>query len=206
MLLVMTWRGELSGAEHLAFVCNGCGECCRKHRVALTHHDLERLADSLRATPASLVEWLPPDQVDLDAVSASMVILPPGPRLMVLAHAGGACTLLDTDNRCRAYAARPLDCRLYPFVLERAADRRLTRLSLFDSAGCGELRSGATDRDELTQTDEARWARLSEYQALVLRWNRLARHRMRLRHRALGEREFMAFLARAAPTGATCGQ
>jgi Fe-S-cluster containining protein len=184
------------GAEHLAFACNGCGDCCRRHRVALTHLDLERLARSLDAPAAALVEWLPPEQVDLDAVSASMVLLPPGPRLMVLAHAAGACSLLDTDHRCRAYSARPLDCRLYPFVLERAADRRVTRLSLFDPAGCGELRAEAADLDELARTDEARWTRLSEYQALVARWNRMARHRARLRHRAHGELEFMAYLQR----------
>jgi Fe-S-cluster containining protein len=202
----VTSRGGGLGAEHLAFVCNGCGDCCRKHRVALTHHDLERLVRSLRAMPAALVEWLAPGQVDLDTVSASMVLLPPGPRLMVLAHVGGACTLLDTDNRCRAYATRPLDCRLYPFVLERAPDRRVTRLSLFEPSGCGELRSEANDLDELTQTDEDRWSRLFEYQALVARWNRMARHRTRLRHRPHGEREFMAFLAGAAPRAETSGQ
>lgn len=196
----------MTGTEHLAFSCNGCGDCCRRHRVALTHHDLDHLARLLRTAPAALVEWLPPDAVDLDAESASMVLLARGPRLMVLAHVGGACTLLDTNNRCRAYATRPLDCRLYPFVLERAADRRVTRLSLFEPSGCGELRSEANDLDELTHTDEERWSRLFEYQALVARWNRMARHRMRLRHRPHGEQEFMAFLACAAPTAETSGQ
>lgn len=182
------------GAEHLTFACNGCGDCCRQHRVALTHHDLARLAGFFQATPESLVEWLPPDQVDLDAASASMVLLPAGPRLMVLAHARGACTLLDAYNRCGAYAARPLDCRLYPFVLERTPDKQITRLSLFEPRGCGERHSEATELDALAQADDERWARLSEYQTLVARWNRMARHRTRLRHRAHGEREFMAFL------------
>ena len=182
------------GAEHLAFACNGCGDCCRKHRVALTHHDLDRLARSLGAPAAALIEWLPADLVDLDAVSASMVLLPAGPRLMVLAHARGACTFLDTDNRCRAYAARPLDCQLYPFVLERAPDKQVTRLALFEPAGCGELRPDATNLEELTQADDERWARQLEYQALVAHFNRLARHRARLRHRPHGAPEFLAFL------------
>ncbi|HEX5100969.1 MAG TPA: YkgJ family cysteine cluster protein [Polyangiaceae bacterium] len=182
------------GAEHLTFACNGCGDCCRQHRVALTHHDLERLTRSLRATPAALVEWLPPDHVDLDTVSASMVLLPAGPRLMVLAHARGACAFLDSDNRCQAYAARPLDCRLYPFVLERTPDKQVTRLSLFEPTGCGDRRSDAAGLEELRRTDDERWARLLEYQALVAHWNRMARHRARLRHRAHGAPEFLAFL------------
>lgn len=185
------------GAEHLTFACNGCGDCCRKHRVALTHHDLERLTRSLGATPEALVEWLPHDQVDLDLVSASMVLLPAGPRLMVLAHARGACAFLDAGDRCRAYAARPLDCQLYPFVLERTPEKAVTRLALFEPAGCGDRRSDAADLDELRRTDDERWSRLREYQALVAHFNRMARHRARLRHRPHGEREFFAFLERA---------
>jgi Fe-S-cluster containining protein len=189
----------LDGAEHLHFACNGCGECCRRLRVALTHRDLERLTHSLRVPAASLVEWLAPSEVEPGEERANFALLPGGPRLMVLAQDAGACRLLDHDVRCRAYEARPLDCRLYPFVFERDARERATRLLPFDAAGCGERRDQPESVAELDRADAARWSELEEYQRLVAGWNRFARHRERLRHRALGESEFLAFLARSGP-------
>jgi hypothetical protein len=114
---------------------------------------------------------------------------------MVLAHAAGACVFLDADGRCGAYSSRPLDCRLYPFVLERDANQAVTRLSLFE-APCGELREVRENLDDIERADRERWAVLSEYRALVARWNLLARRRARFGHRALGEREFFEFVAR----------
>src|SRR5687767_10713768 len=102
----------IAGAEHLHFVCNGCGDCCRRHRVALTHHDLARLKRIVDEPVERLVQWLSPDEVDFEAESASFVTLPEGPRLMVLAHAGGGCRFLASDNRCSVYEARPRDCEI----------------------------------------------------------------------------------------------
>jgi len=184
----------VAGFEHLAFVCNGCGECCRRLRVAITHRDLGRLVRQLELPPAELVGWLEPEQVDFESESASFVALPAGPRLMVLAQAHGACRFLSADGRCGAYSARPLDCRSYPFVLERDDERRVTRLALFEPAGCGDRGSSAMSLDELTREDDERSAALADYVTLVGRWNRLARHRARLRHRARGEGDFLAFL------------
>jgi Fe-S-cluster containining protein len=184
----------LQGAEQLHFACNGCGDCCRRLRVALTHRDLERLTRALQAPAASLVAWLAPSEVDPNEERASFVLLPGGPRLMVLAQDSGACRLLDHEARCRVYAARPLDCRLYPFVFERDSAQRATRLLPFDPAGCGERREQAESFKELDRADAARWSELEQYQRLIAGWNRFARHRERLRHRAQGESEFLAFL------------
>lgn len=186
------------GSEHLAFACNGCGDCCLNLRVAPTHRDLERLARGLGARPESLVAWLPADAVDLEVVSASMVELPGGPHLLVLARGAAGCHLLGADRRCRAYAHRPLDCRVYPFVPERDEQRALRRLALFEPAGCGERGDAPVSVTELDALDRQRSAELDEYQALVARWNRLARHRRRLRHRAATDAEFLAFASGAA--------
>jgi Fe-S-cluster containining protein len=191
----------LQGAEQLHFACNGCGECCRRLRVALTHRDLERLTDSLQVTAASLVAWLELGEVDPSEEHASFVLLPGGPRLMVLAQDSGACRLLDRDARCRAYEARPLDCQLYPFVFERDSRKRATRLLPFDPAGCGERREQAESFAKLDRMDAARWSELEEYESLVSRWNRFARHRARLHHRARGESEFFTFLSAATASG-----
>jgi len=185
---------RLDGAEHLGFACNGCGDCCRRHRVALTHRDLARLVATLAEPAPSLVAWLTPEQVELDAESAGMVALPGGPRLMVLAHDAGACRLLDAEQRCRAYAARPHDCRTYPFVVERPGEG-VVRLSLFEPEACGERRETPLAWREVDDGDRERWAEVAEYRRHVARWNQLARHRERLRHRAHGELEFFAFLA-----------
>lgn len=189
--------GALAGSEHLGFKCTACGDCCRRLRVALTHRDLARLTRESGVAAASLVAWLAPDAVDFAAEAACFVTLPDGPRLMVLAHDQGACRLLQADGRCGAYAARPRDCRLYPFVLERDEARRVTRLALFDPAGCGESSTEHTSFDTLERADGERTTELEEYAALVARWNRFARHRARFGHRAQGERELFAYLARS---------
>lgn len=183
----------VEGVEHLGFACNGCGDCCRRHQVALTHRDLARLVAALGVSAESLVAWLDTAAVDLDAESAGMVTLPAGPRLMVLAHDAGACRLLAPDQRCRAYDARPQDCRVYPLVVERAGGP--ARLAFFEPEACGDRRQTPVPWQEVEAADRDRWAEVSEYRNHVARWNQLARHRERLRHRAQGEREFFAFLA-----------
>jgi Fe-S-cluster containining protein len=190
----------ISGAEHLHFQCNGCGDCCRRHRVALTHHDLVRLARAVAEPLEALVEWLPPNEVDLDAESASFVSLPPGPRLMVLRHSGGACRFLTGDARCSVYSARPRDCELYPFVLERDERRGPHRLTLFEPAGCGQRAPAPHALSLLDEADARRWAELDDYRARVSRWNRLARQRRRLRHRARTAREYLAFVCNSGPS------
>jgi Fe-S-cluster containining protein len=186
------------GAEHLHFACNGCGDCCRTHRVALTHRDLARLTGVARPPVEALVDWLPPERVDLDAESASLVTLPAGPRLMVLAHGDRGCRFLTADDRCAVHAARPRDCELYPFVLERNEQRQPVRLSLFEPQGCGDKSSSPVALLDLERADAERWAEVESYRALVARWNRLARHRQRLHHRAGTATEFLKFALRAA--------
>jgi uncharacterized protein len=186
----------VNGTEHLHFACNGCGDCCRRHRVALTHLDLARLARVVTEPLTALVAWLPPDTVDLDAESASFVDLLQGPRLMVLAHEGRGCRFLTAEDRCSVYAVRPRDCELYPFVLERNERRAPVRLTLFEPAGCGDVATPPRHLDDLVRADDERWAELDAYRALVARWNRLARHRRRLRHRAGTTEEFLEFVLR----------
>ena len=188
-------RTVISGAGHLHFACNGCGDCCRRHRVALTHHDLSRLRRLVAEPVERLVDWLAPDAVELDAESASFVSLPQGPRLMVLAHANAACRFLTSEARCSVYAARPRDCQLYPFVLERDDRRRPVRLALFEPEGCGDRGVTAHDLARLEQADAERCAELDEYRAFVARWNRLAAHRRRFGHRAATAEQFFSFVA-----------
>lgn len=186
------------GAEHLGFRCNGCGDCCRKLRVAITHHDLRRLSEGLRLPAAELCEWLEPTAVDMTGEPGSFVQLAGGRRLMVLAQTAGACRQLRADQRCGAYAERPLDCRLFPFALERDEQGRVVQLARLDPDGCGDEQGAAADLGELTALDAQRWQELADYQRRLGRWNRLALHRQRFRLRRGDAADFLAFLGFAA--------
>jgi Fe-S-cluster containining protein len=187
------------GAEHLDFRCNGCGACCRVLRVTVTHHDLRRLAHGLGRAVVSLVDWLPPDAVDMTGEPGSFVELGSGRRLMVLAQDGGACRLLDAAERCSAYEHRPHDCRLFPFDLTRDERGALASIARLPLDGCSDERGEVTDAAELSAWDERRWDELRDYQAAVERWNRLARHRRRFRRRVGGSADFLSWLGFGEP-------
>jgi Fe-S-cluster containining protein len=184
----------LPGAEHLDFRCNGCGNCCRSLRVAITHHDLDRLAAGLGRDASLLVEWLGPDAVDMTDEPGSFVELNVGRRVMVLAHRQGACELLDANQRCTAYAWRPRDCRLFPFDLGRDETGSVVRVERLSLEGCGDERGEPAEVGELSASDERRWLELVDYQAQVARWNRLSCHRRRFRQRVGDTEEFIRFL------------
>ena len=124
----------------------------------------------------------------------SFVRLAGGKRLMVLARRDGACGLQQPDQRCGVYELRPLDCRLYPFDLERDEHGTPVRLARLDTERCGDELGPAADLAELTHVDAQRWQELGEYQELLQRWNTLAGHRARFQQRLGGPADFLAFL------------
>ncbi|HET9955415.1 MAG TPA: YkgJ family cysteine cluster protein [Polyangiaceae bacterium] len=184
----------IQGLENLDLRCSGCGECCKRLRVTLTHRDLARLR-SFTSEPASRwVDWLAPDLVDMQGEPESFVELREGRRLMVLAHAQGACWFLSADQRCSVYAARPRDCRVFPYDWQREREGRVVRLALLPEPNC-VLQTGPRSSLplELAEDDE-RWAELRQYQDLVARWNRLASRRRRFGHRLGSAQEFIEYL------------
>ena len=182
------------GSDHLAFHCNRCGACCKSLRVAVTHFDVLRLVQALGYRAAELVDWLPPSAVDMTDEPGTFFELPEGRRLMVLRQERGACRLLDDEQRCGAYAARPLDCALFPFDLERDEAGFPVRLSLLRLDGCSDERGTPASLDEVAALDARRWHELAQFQAHVARWNRLVRHRRRFRRAAGGAAELLQFL------------
>lgn len=182
-----------STTDPLTFRCNGCGACCKSLRVALTHHDLRRLASELSTPAALLVDWLTPEEVDMIGEPESFVELSAGRRLMVLRHRAGSCQLLDRD-RCSGYAARPLDCELFPFDLSRDSRGRVTQLSLLQLDGCNEEPGPRGELASIERTDARRWAELADYQREVARWNRLSRHRRRFGRSAGSPADLLQFL------------
>jgi Fe-S-cluster containining protein len=190
--VVAAAMSEVSAAS---FRCTSCGNCCRSLRVAITIRDLARLMIATQLAPSELVDWLAPEAVDMTGEPQSFVELDAGRRLLVLARQGDACRLLGDDNLCRAYAARPRDCRAFPFDFgppnpDGSGQRRLGLLPLVD---CDFATDGHNDEAALAVEDRARWDELAQYQALVAKWNQRAWHRRRL-HKAAGSAEqFLAF-------------
>jgi Fe-S-cluster containining protein len=179
--------------DPLSFRCTACGECCRKLRAAVTDRDLERLVTFTQKGAESLIEWLAPDAVDMTGEPESFVELAEGRRLMALKQRAGACVFLADDGRCSVHAARPADCRQYPFdVVGAEASREIRLLPLAD--WCARETDGENARAEVFSADRARWSELAAYQARLATWNRLARHRRRLGHRPRTAREFLEFL------------
>jgi Fe-S-cluster containining protein len=176
-----------ASAEALSFRCTSCGVCCRSLRVAVTSFDVARLASATGYAATELVSWLAPSEVDMTGEPQSFVELREGRRLMVLAQVSGACRLLGADNRCNVYAARPRDCRAFPFDIEQAPPEAPLgrRLVLLPLSGCDFAHDGQQDVQALEAEDAARWAELERYRVLVAHWNRQAWHRRRL-HKSLG--------------------
>ena len=165
-----------------SFHCNGCGACCRALRVAVTVFDVARLAAATGHVTHNLVQWLTPEEVDMTSEPQTFVELREGRRLMVLAQVAGACLLLGTDDRCTAYAARPADCRAFPFDFEVAAEATPPRrkLTLLPLDGCNTVPGPLVDLHAVEAMDRVRWEELRRYQQLVARWNRQVWHRRRL--------------------------
>lgn len=97
--------------EPLRFECTGCGDCCcgEESHVYLEPGEAEALCAHLGLT----WEWFRRRYLARDE---------DGER--VLASNGNCCVFLDADRHCRVYAARPLQCRTYPFWPELVATRR----------------------------------------------------------------------------------
>ena len=95
--------------------CKGCSDCCRTYHVRVSDAEKETIAQQ---------QWLDdPAMAGIELVVYDKRI--GGNRLN---HGtDGVCVFLGSDNRCRIHskfgsAAKPLACRLYPFMLIPAGD------------------------------------------------------------------------------------
>ncbi len=195
----------LEAQSALTFRCTACGNCCRTLRVAVTAADVARLVAATGRSASELVQWLPHDEVDMTGEPQSFVELRAGRRLMVLAHAVQGCALLSADGRCSAYAARPLDCRAFPFDFSDSATggtaRSPTLLPLVSLRSgesprpldCEYASDGQQDARELADQDAQRWRELTAFQSVIARWNRWANHRRRLGHALGSGDDFLRF-------------
>src|SRR5690242_1681876 len=106
---------NLSTAQH--WDCQGCGHCCRDYHVGVTDAERARIDAQSWHTDA--------------AIGSTPLFVPHGPwwkRRWRLNHgADGSCVFLSEQGRCRIHEkfgadAKPLACRVYPFILVPAGD------------------------------------------------------------------------------------
>lgn len=95
--------------------CHGCSDCCRTYAVGVSEAERARIEGQ---------KW--EDEPALNGVLPT--VYDPSMGGYRMNHtADGACVLLGPDNRCRIHAkfgsaAKPMACRVYPFVLVPAGD------------------------------------------------------------------------------------
>jgi lysine-N-methylase len=97
--------------------CHQSGSCCKEYQVAVTEEERRRIEAQ---------GWA--NESDFQGVPLFRVHGPPWARQYQLNHrADGSCVFLSPEGRCRIHerfgaAAKPLPCRLYPFILVPAGD------------------------------------------------------------------------------------
>jgi lysine-N-methylase len=97
--------------------CHQSGDCCKQYQVEVTAEERERIEAQ---------GWA--DEADFRGVALFQAQGWLGGRQYYLNHrADGSCVFLSPEGRCRIHerfgaAAKPLPCRLFPFILVPAGD------------------------------------------------------------------------------------
>lgn len=137
----MTWY-----AEGLRFRCTQCGNCCSGEPGAV---------------------WVNQDEIDQLAVHLGLAageferryVRRLGVRRALFERFDGDCVFLDTESRrCTVYAARPVQCRTWPFWEQNIAteDAWTETRAVCPGAGSGELFSVERIREHLRARSAAR--------------------------------------------------
>lgn len=108
------------------FSCSGCGECCRwPGSVVLTEQDIAVLSDHLEMESVAFI-------------ARHTRLAPNRKHLALLDQQDGSCAFLQGDQ-CSIYAARPEQCRTFPFAWHVAE-------------GCPELDKLLAEEKNIEQT------------------------------------------------------
>jgi uncharacterized protein len=95
----------------MRFNCNKCpGYCCTHPRIAVTDHDIARLAKHFGISDATARKRFTYNYTFAETVNEQIL------RHQKDSVYSSVCKLFDRDKRqCSVYAARPHVCRKYPY-------------------------------------------------------------------------------------------
>ena len=117
--------------DGLAFECSQCGDCC-SGEPGFVFVDAAEIAD--------LAAFM---QLDVESFERKF-IRQVGRKKSLVEYPDGDCILLDPETRkCTAYAARPIQCRTWPFWTSNLKSRHAWKetCSVCPGAGQGKVHS-----------------------------------------------------------------
>ena len=130
--------------------CHSCGECCRSYHVRVSEVEKARIESQ---------NW---HEVPEVAGVAGVVFDKPFGSHRLNHRDDGACVFLGPENRCRIHAkfgaaAKPMACRIYPFILVPVGDHWRVSLRMACPSAVSNLGRPLADHAE----------DLKEYAALI---------------------------------------
>ena len=120
----------------LNFRCTCCGNCCREPIVLVTDTDIRRIIQHTGQTPADVVRFYKPKEIDWSKRNSGWIKFKSGRRIMGLRRNKNGCQYLGEDDLCTIYEHRPVTCRRYPFDVELDEEGDVEFLSISNSVEC----------------------------------------------------------------------
>jgi Fe-S-cluster containining protein len=166
--------GRSAWERLLTFRCTGCGNCCKGTYICITDEDARRLAAGMRRPIESFARFAREDDVARATRHGWWVRFARRRGVMVLKWRRGRCVFLDRDDRCTAYAHRPLVCRLHPFDVTLTGEDRggIATLSMNRVTACPHEWDGHETKRHLGLLERLLWRESGRYIAKIERWNR----------------------------------
>jgi Fe-S-cluster containining protein len=163
------------GKELVHFRCVHCGHCCRDVVCLPTPWDVVQLARETGEDPHRFLQFVTHDDIEEVANSDPTWLSVKGRRYMMALRRDPkkGCWFLDRKTlHCRAYASRPLLCRLYPFALHETRKGKFKSFDLHKNVGCPRNREGDVATKPLYDLYRQDFIHQRDYNDLVEVFNR----------------------------------
>jgi len=133
--------------NRLKFECSECGDCCRRRGtyafVYVNDEEVDALADELDLTRRSFMRR----HTFVDELGWRQI-----------RFGADHCPFLDPDsNRCSVYAARPTQCRTFPFWRDFVRKGKWTREVSQMCEGIGVGKEWGADAGEAAMAEKDAW-------------------------------------------------
>lgn len=139
------------GKHVVQFQCHHCGHCCTDVVCLPTPWDVIQIVRDTGISPYTFVEFLTPDGISDVPQSDPTWLRCDGQRyIMALRRNAKGCFFRHAGARyCKAYASRPILCRLFPFRLHETRDGVFKRFTLHTGVECPRHRDGVAQANPL---------------------------------------------------------